>query len=112
MRLTFPRKKVRIKPGAVQYPDGTVVWVAPTGHTYITKPEGAHWYQQLATPTGTPTTTEQPPRTPARGHCMPKRKHTRAHQRQQLINQARTANEERIAEMAMATEEFDEPAPF
>jgi hypothetical protein len=95
-----------------QYPDGTVVWVAPTGHTYITKPEGAHWYPQLATPTGTPTITEQPPRTPARGHCMPKRKHTRAQQRQQLINQARTANEERIAEMAMATEEFDEPAPF
>ncbi len=95
-----------------QYPDGTVVWVAPTGHTYITKPEGAHWYPQLATPTGTPTITEQPPRTPARGHCMPKRKHTRAHQRQQLINQVRTANEERIAEMSMATEEFDEPAPF
>jgi len=43
---------------------------------------------------------------------MPKRKHTRAHQRQQLINQVRTANEERIAEMSMATEEFDEPAPF
>ena len=105
-----------------QYPDGTVVWVAPTGHTYITKPEGAHWYPQLATPTGTPEITEEPVRTPGRGHCMPKRKRTRAQERQQLINQARMLNEETIAseewhrcrelEMALAAEAWDETAPF
>ncbi|MGX9674709.1 HNH endonuclease signature motif containing protein [Mycobacterium sp. HM-7] len=105
-----------------QYPDGTVVWVAPTGHTYITKPEGAHWYPQLAIPTGTPEIAEQPVRTPARGYCMPKRQRTRAQERQQLVNQARMVNEERIAgeewrrcrelEMALAAEEWDEPAPF
>ncbi|MDX1881180.1 DUF222 domain-containing protein [Mycolicibacterium sp. 141076] len=95
-----------------QFPDGTVVWTAPTGHTYITKPEGAHWYPQLAQPTGTPAVTEEPPRTPTRGHCMPKRKHTRAQERRQLINQARTANEQRIADTAAAAEQWDEPAPF
>jgi len=95
-----------------QFPDGTVVWTAPTGHTYITKPEGAHWYPQLAQPTGTPETSEEPPRTPTRGHCMPKRTHTRAQERRQLINQARTANEQRIANTAAAAEQSDEPAPF
>ncbi|WP_285029009.1 HNH endonuclease signature motif containing protein [Mycolicibacterium sp. lyk4-40-TYG-92] len=105
-----------------QFPDGTVVWTAPTGHTYITKPEGAHWYPQLATPTGTPEATQEPERTPARGHCMPKRKRTRAQERQQWANQARMLNEERIAseewhrcrelEMALAAEQWDEPAPF
>ena len=53
---------------------------------------------------------------------MPKRKRTRAQERQQLINEARMINEERIAseewhryrelEMARAAEEWDEPAPF
>ncbi|OBJ38966.1 hypothetical protein A5630_28360 [Mycolicibacterium mucogenicum] len=105
-----------------QFPDGTVVWTAPTGHTYITKPEGAHWYPQLAHPTGTPEISEEPVRTPARGHCMPKRKRTRAQERQQLVNQARTANEERIADeqscriehekIRAAEEGWNEPAPF
>lgn len=95
-----------------QFPDGTVVWTAPTGHTYITKPEGAHWYPQLAQPTGTPEIAEEPARTPTRGHCMPKRTHTRAQERRQLINQARTANEQRIANTAAAAEQSDEPAPF
>lgn len=105
-----------------QFPDGTVVWTAPTGHTYITTPEGAHWYPQLAHPTGTPEAAEEPPRTPTRGHCMPKRKHTRAQERQQWVNEARMLNEETIAaeewrrhrelEMALAAEQWDEPAPF
>ncbi len=105
-----------------QFPDGTVVWTAPTGHTYITKPEGAHWYPQLTKPTGIPEIGEEPPRTPARGHCMPKRKRTRAQERQQWANEARMLNEERIAseewrrcrelEVALAAEQWDEPAPF
>ena len=105
-----------------QFPDGTVAWTAPTGHTYITKPEGAHWYPQLAAPTGTAQIVEEPARKPDRGHCMPKRKRTRAQERQQWANQARMINEDRIAseewrrcrelEMALAAEEWDEPAPF
>ena len=98
------------------------MWDTPTGHTYITKPEGAHWYPQLAQPTGTPEITDEPVRTPGRGYCMPKRKQPRAQERQQLINEARMANEERIAseesrrlerEKVRAIEEnWDEPAPF
>ncbi|WP_085122526.1 HNH endonuclease signature motif containing protein, partial [Mycolicibacterium canariasense] len=37
-----------------QLPDGTVIWTTPTGHTYLTEPEGAHWFPALATPTGKP----------------------------------------------------------
>ncbi len=106
-----------------QFPDGTVVWTAPTGHTYITKPEGAHWYPQLATPSGTPEFNQEPVRTPGRGYCMPKRRRTRAQERQELINEARMVNEERVAteewrrrreiEQALAAEEdWDQPAPF
>lgn len=105
-----------------QFPDGTVVWTAPTGHTYVTKPDGAHWYPQLGKPTGTPEITGEPVRKPGRGYCMPKRKRTRAQERQQWANEARMVNEERIAseewrrcrelEMALAAEEWDEPAPF
>lgn len=96
-----------------QFPDGTVVWTAPTGYTYVTKPEGAHWYPQLGKPTGTPEVTEEPVRKPGRGYCMPKRKRTRAQERQQWVNEARMVNDERIAaEMVIAAEEWDEPAPF
>lgn len=96
-----------------QFPDGTVVWTAPTGHTYVTKPEGAHWYPKLGKPTGTPEVTEEPVRKPGRGYCMPKRKRTRAQERQQWANDFRMVNEARIAaEMVIAAEEWDEPAPF
>lgn len=106
-----------------QFPDGTVAWTAPTGHTYVTKPEGAHWYPQLAAPTGTAQIVQEPVPIPGRGHCMPKRKRTRAQERQELINEARMVNEERVAteewrrhlelEQALAAEQdWDQPAPF
>jgi hypothetical protein len=95
--------------------------VAPTGHTYITKTEGAHWYPKLATPTRTPDITEQPLRAPLRDYCM--RKRTRAQERQALINETRMFNEEHITdnewhrrpalEKTLAAEDgWDEPAPF
>ncbi|WP_155905311.1 MULTISPECIES: hypothetical protein [unclassified Mycolicibacterium] len=53
---------------------------------------------------------------------MPKRKRTRAQERQEQVNQARMINEERIAdeacrihreaEMARAAAEYDDPPPF
>ncbi|WP_418003748.1 DUF222 domain-containing protein [Mycobacterium sp. PDNC021] len=105
-----------------QFPDGTVVWTAPTGHTYVTKPEGAHWYPQLGKPTGAVEITGEPVRKPGRGYCMPKRKRTRAQERQELINETRMFNEEHIAddewrrrlelEKILAAEQWDEPAPF
>ena len=35
-----------------QLTDGTVIWTAPTGHTYTTKPVGSLFFPQLALPTG------------------------------------------------------------
>ena len=35
-----------------QLPDGTVIWTAPTGHVYTTKPGGSLFFPQLAIPTG------------------------------------------------------------
>jgi hypothetical protein len=35
-----------------QSPDGTVVWTAPTGRTYSTKPSGSLFFPIWATPTG------------------------------------------------------------
>jgi hypothetical protein len=33
---------------------GTVIWTAPTGHTYSTTPGGALFFPTLAAPTGDP----------------------------------------------------------
>src|SRR6478736_9985759 len=35
-----------------QLPDGTVIWTAPSGQVYTTKPGGALFFPALATPTG------------------------------------------------------------
>ncbi|MDR3665157.1 MAG: hypothetical protein P4L86_33040 [Mycobacterium sp.] len=105
-----------------QYPDGTVIWTAPTGHTYITKPEGAHWFPALGRPTGAPPTTEASTPKPGRGLCMPTRKHTRTQERQDLVNAERARNEDRIAdevwrfqreyEIASLAAEYNDPPPF
>ena len=79
-----------------QYPDGTVVWTAPTGHTYITKPEGAYWFPALGAPTGTPTTADRPPAGPQRGYCMPTRSRTRTRQRKETILTERAANQRHL----------------
>ncbi|MBI3224569.1 MAG: DUF222 domain-containing protein [Mycolicibacterium cosmeticum] len=78
-----------------QLPDGTVVWTAPTGHTYLTEPEGAHWFPGLVTPTGI--ATAAPAITaPGRCHSMPPRKRTRAEDRTRRIDAERTANRNRL----------------
>ena len=97
-----------------QYPDGTVVWTAPTGHTYITKPEGAHWFPNLGAPTGTPEAQEAPVRRPGRGLCMPTRKRTRVQERQDRIFSERYSNSVRAYEEAWELQRAAErdPAPF
>jgi hypothetical protein len=39
-----------------QLGDGTVIWTAPIGHTYTTKPGGSLYFPVLSTPTGDPLT--------------------------------------------------------
>ncbi|MCV7384656.1 HNH endonuclease signature motif containing protein [Mycolicibacter longobardus] len=82
-----------------QEPDGTVIWTAPTGHTYVTTPNGALYFPQLAVPTGELNLPEWQP-TGSRGLMMPTRRRTRAQDRAYRIWLERNHNEERIAAAA------------
>ncbi|MCV7236454.1 HNH endonuclease signature motif containing protein [Mycobacterium branderi] len=82
-----------------QLSDGTVMWTAPTGHTYTTTPGGAVFFPMLADSTGElvlPTATKPPGEN--RGLMMPARKRTRAEERASRIAAERRINEERLAE--------------
>jgi hypothetical protein len=73
-----------------QFPDGTIAWTSPSGHTYTTRPGSRLLYPTLCAPTGqlpTPTTPHPPP--DHRGLMMPTRQRTRTQDRQQRINTER-----------------------
>ncbi|BCI51873.1 hypothetical protein NIIDNTM18_11510 [Mycolicibacterium litorale] len=81
-----------------QLPDGTVMWTAPTGRQYRTKP-GSHllfpdW--NTATAGLPPPPTDTPP-APPRGLSMPKRRRTRAAERRAHINAERARNQAHLA---------------
>lgn len=100
-----------------QLSDGTVIWTAPTGHTYTTTPGGAVFFPILADPTGElvlPTALKSSGEN--RGLMMPTRKRTRADERAARIAAERRINEERLAEerrkrAAWLTVNY-EPPPF
>ncbi|ANI39349.1 HNH endonuclease signature motif containing protein [Mycolicibacterium vaccae] len=77
-----------------QHPDGTVVWTAPTGHTYTTHPGSRLLFPALCAPTGILWTGDppEPPLTDKRGAMMPKRRNTRAHNRARSIEAERRRN--------------------
>ncbi len=66
-----------------QHPDGTIVWTAPTGHTYISVPESRILFPRTVTDTPLPnpppedTDLDAPP-APGRDVMMPIRRRTRA----------------------------------
>ncbi|MBB2993241.1 hypothetical protein FHR72_004749 [Mycolicibacterium iranicum] len=80
-----------------QHPDGTIEWTSPTGHTYTTHPGSRLLFPTLCLPTATLWTSDPPtaPTTPQRGAMMPRRRHTRAHNRTRYITTQRrhTANQ-------------------
>ena len=91
----------------VQYPDGTVIWTAPTGHTYTTRPGSALLFPTLCTPTAT-LWTGPPPAVDAsadRAAKMPKRRHPRAHNTARAIAAERKLNDDHVAER-------NRPPPF
>lgn len=98
-----------------QLPDGTVIWSTPTGHTYLTEPEGAHWFPALAAATGIPDTAPVTT-TPGRCHRMPLRERSRAEDRAKRVMAERAANEARLEQRRREHEAWvaahDEPAPF
>jgi len=105
-----------------QLPDGTVIWTAPTGHVYTTKPGGSLFFPQLATPTGELVIPEPAGRQDTnRGLMMPTRKRSRAEDHAYRIalerghNAARIARKQLLLHEAIARERLtrdDEPPPF
>ncbi|CAN5672419.1 HNH endonuclease signature motif containing protein [soil metagenome] len=79
----------------VQYPDGTITWTAPTGHTYTTKPGSWLLHPDWNTTTPPPANTGPPPASdtnPGRNLKMPKRKRTREQDRAYRIQAERELN--------------------
>lgn len=100
-----------------QEPDGTVAWISPTGHEYVTKPGGSLLFPALAIPTGAlvlPADAHSPRE--SRGLMMPARRRTRAQERAARIGWERGANEARMAAQAARRAEriaaSYEPPPF
>jgi hypothetical protein len=109
-----------------QLPDGTVIWLLPDGHTYVTTPGSALLFPNLCTPTG-----DLPPTPATRAvHCgdrhmrMPTRARTRRQSRAHRVSAERRLNR-RAREAAQAPPTHtaaqknrcplsaaDEPPPF
>jgi Domain of unknown function (DUF222) len=96
-----------------QLPDGTVEWTAPSGRTYATAPGGSIFFPVLAASTGELTiTTGTGPPTVGRGLMMPRRKRTRAADRQYRIASERGINEERLSQQRRKHAARYDPPPF
>ena len=89
-----------------QRPDGTIVWAAPSGQTYTTRPGSRLLLPGLCLPTGelpTAATVDRPPGD--RGLMMPKRRRTREQDREYRIDAERALNAGHVAER-------NQPPPF
>lgn len=89
-----------------QRPDGAVVWTAPTGQTYTTRPGSRLLFPALCLPTG------ELPAAPTlnlpsadRGVMMPTRRRTREQDRARRIDAERALNDAHVAER-------NQPPPF
>ncbi|MCI4676876.1 HNH endonuclease signature motif containing protein [Candidatus Mycolicibacterium alkanivorans] len=95
-----------------QLPDGTVIWTAPSGHTYVTTPGSALLFPSLTVPTG-----DLPvPSKRAEDDCgeraamMPKRRRSRRQERTAGIRAERAGNRRRRD--PVPPQPGDEPPPF
>jgi uncharacterized protein DUF222 len=99
-----------------QLPDGTIVFTAPTGHTYATEPLGGMLFPALAQPTGELPVSALDEPSPYRAVMMPKRKQAREQDRRDRINQERRQRTELIAEEERQRQAWlatnYEPPPF
>ncbi len=77
-----------------QFPDGTVVWTAPTGHTYSAQSHGGALFPALAQPTGDLGDITVPDESPHRDVMMPTRRQTREQDHRDRITQERRQREE------------------
>ncbi|OBA88751.1 hypothetical protein A5642_16515 [Mycolicibacterium mucogenicum] len=88
-----------------QQPDGTIVWTAPTGHTYISVPESRILFPRTITdtplPNPPPDATDLDTTTaPGRSIMMPIRRRTRAQDQAQQIAYERALNEAELQKIA------------
>ena len=89
-----------------QLPDATVIWTAPSGHTYTTLPGSQIFFPAWDTTTAALPPRQQPGDPPkANGLMMPKRRTTRAAHRARRINDERKLNDAYVAER-------NKPPPF
>lgn len=93
-----------------QYPNGTIVWISPTGHSYTTRPGSGLLFPVLCRPIGQPPTAARPPQdaTACRALMMPTRRRTRAQDRRASIKAERALNR---AEAGEALAEPSRPPP-
>ena len=96
-----------------QQPDGSIVWTAPTGHTYTSVPESRILFPDKNTDTPLPdgavqdvTDLDTPPAA-GRAVMMPIRRRTRAQNQAQHIAHERALNNTEIQEAAAAKAEFE-----
>jgi hypothetical protein len=97
----------------------TVIWTSPSGHTYITTPGSALLFPNLCAPTGTlapPDPDATRLRCVDRAAMMPKRRHTRTHNRARYIADQRRDNRKarQAASCGPAPPDTndDDPPPF
>ena len=90
-----------------QYPDGTVDWLSPSGQTFTTHPGSRLLFPTLCRPTAPVVVDDTVELLDDAVRClkMPRRRRTRAQNRDQAIEAERRANQARI-------DERDEPPPF
>lgn len=98
-----------------QYPDGTVVLTAPTGHVYVTDSAGGMLFPALAAPTAPLPEADQPPESD-KSAMMPRRRTTREQDRAARIRRERRQRTEMNAEKERQRQawlaETYQPPPF
>jgi hypothetical protein len=108
-----------------QLPDGSIVWTAPTGHSYISVPGSRILFPDHAITTPLPTTGTRDldtPDAPGRGLMMPTRRNTRTRDHARRIAYERALNEQELADAGPEPEKpstprqpapaIDDPPPF
>jgi hypothetical protein len=96
-----------------QLPDGTVIWTSPSGQTCVTTPGSALLFPSLCRPTAELDPVPDRPRCADPSAGMPKRRHSRKHNRAKYVAAQRRQN--RLARQAARAQPIvanDEPPPF
>jgi len=88
----------------IQLRDGSIIWTAPTGHTYTTVPGSRLWFPSWDTTTA-PLTGQPTSEHPDRALAIPRRRRTRTDDHSRRIRCQRALNDARVAER-------NRPPPF